>query len=74
MCLIRLWRLTLQGITQSAEGQIILTSKHGDPITVSRGATGTTSDLLNLGFRESFNAGTVTGVELIPHTQQQRGM
>lgn len=51
-----------QGITQSAEGQIILTSKHGDPITVSRGATGTTADLLNLGFRESFKAGTVTGV------------
>lgn len=51
-----------QGITQSAEGQIILTSKHGDPITVSRGATGTTTDLLNLGFRESFQAGTVTGV------------
>lgn len=51
-----------QGITQSAEGQIILTSKHGDPITVSRGATGTTADLLDLGFRESFKAGTVTGV------------
>lgn len=51
-----------QGITQSAEGQLILTSKHGDPITVSRGATGTTSDLLDLGFRESFKAGTVTGV------------
>jgi len=51
-----------QGITQSAEGQVILTSKHGDPITVSRGATGTTADLLNLGFRESFKAGTVTGV------------
>ncbi|MEY4588626.1 MAG: hypothetical protein RL497_702 [Pseudomonadota bacterium] len=51
-----------QGITHSAEGQIILTSKHGDPITVSRGATGTTSDLLNLGFRESLKPGTVTGV------------
>lgn len=52
----------LQSITQSAEGQIILTSKHGDPITVSRGATGTTLDLLNLGFRESNSPGTVTGV------------
>jgi flagellin len=51
-----------QGITHSAEGQIILTSKHGDPITVSRGATGTTADLRNLGFRESLKPGTVTGV------------
>jgi flagellin len=55
---------TAQAITDSAEGQVVLTSKHGDPITVSRGATGTTGDLLNLGFRETFEAGTIAGVGL----------
>lgn len=46
----------------SAEGRIILTSKHGDPITVSRGATGTLQDLQDLGFREASEAGVVRGV------------
>lgn len=46
----------------SAEGQIILTSEHGDPITVSRGSTGTIEDLQNLGFREVSDAGVVKGV------------
>lgn len=46
----------------SAEGRIVLTSKHGDPITVSRGATGTLQDLQDLGFRETSEAGIVRGV------------
>ncbi|MDZ7924542.1 MAG: flagellin [Marinagarivorans sp.] len=52
------------GKTDSAAGQIILTSEHGDPITVSRGATGTLQDLQNLGFREADQAGIVKGVGL----------
>jgi len=52
----------LQSIQDSAQGQIILTSKHGDPITVSRGGTGTVDDLLQLGFRESPAPGVVGGV------------
>lgn len=48
--------------TDSAEGQIILTSEHGDPITVSRGSTGTLIDLQDLGFREVSEAGVVKGV------------
>jgi flagellin len=48
----------------SAYGQIILTSEHGDPVTISRGATGTLEDLQNLGFRESDEAGIVKGVGL----------
>ena len=51
-------------ITDEAYGQIILTSQHGDPITVSRGATGTLEDLQDLGFRESDEAGVVKGVGL----------
>lgn len=51
-----------QGIQDSAEGQIVLTSKHGDPITVSRGATGTVETLEALGFRESDDAGVMKGV------------
>lgn len=45
----------------SAEGQIILTSKHGDPISVERGSTGTLEDLANLGFRENTKPGVVNG-------------
>ncbi|VUD56469.1 A-type flagellin [Thalassocella blandensis] len=48
--------------TDSAEGQIILTSEHGDPITVSRGSTGTLETLQNLGFRESNESGEINGV------------
>lgn len=47
---------------QSAEGQVILTSEHGDPITVSLGATGTLEKLQSLGFRESTDPGVITGV------------
>jgi flagellin len=48
----------------SAYGQVILTSLHGDPITIARGATGTLDDLQNLGFRESDLGGVVKGVGL----------
>ncbi len=51
-----------QAITDSAEGQIVLRSKHGDPITIERGATGTVETLQNLGFRESDESGVVKGV------------
>lgn len=43
-------------------GRIILTSTRGDPITVSRGSTGTLEDLQNLGFRETSEPGVVRGV------------
>ncbi|MCR6653735.1 MAG: flagellin [Cellvibrionaceae bacterium] len=55
---------TAQAISDSAEGQIILTSVHGDPISVSIGATGTVETLQNLGFRETGDVGTVKGVGL----------
>src|SRR5690606_16434432 len=48
--------------SDSASGQIILTSEHGDPITVSLGSTGTLEQLQSLGFRESTDSGVVTGV------------
>lgn len=48
--------------SDSASGQIILTSEHGDPITVSLGATGDIGKLQQLGFRESTDPGVVTGV------------
>lgn len=51
------------GVAQTAEaqGQIILTSEHGDPISVERGATGTLADLANLGFRENTESGVING-------------
>jgi len=55
---------SLQAITDSAEGQIILTSVHGDPITVSVGATGTVQTLQDWGFRQSDDEGVVKGVGL----------
>ncbi|WP_053980621.1 flagellin [Marinagarivorans algicola] len=58
---------TFNGVTgqlDAAYGQIVLTSEHGDPITVSRGATGTLENLQDLGFRESDEAGIVKGAGL----------
>ena len=49
-------------IDDAAHGQIILTSEHGDPITVSLGSTGDIEKLHQLGFRESTDPGVVTGV------------
>lgn len=51
-----------RGLSDSATGQIILTSKHGDPITVTLGSTGDIEKLQSLGFRESTDPGVVKGV------------
>lgn len=48
--------------TDSATGQVILTSQHGDPITIALGATGDIGKLQQLGFRESTDPGVVKGV------------
>lgn len=54
----------VDGGTPEARGQIILVSENDDPITVSRGSTGTLTDLANLGFRENSDPGTVEGVAI----------
>ena len=51
-----------RSISDSAHGQIILTSTHGDPITVALGSTGDIAKLHQLGFRESTDPGVVKGV------------
>lgn len=48
----------------SDRGRIVLTADNGDPITIERGATGTTDQLDRLGFREVRKSGTVEGVGL----------
>jgi flagellin len=53
-----------KSISESATGQIILTSTHGDPITVALGSTGDIAKLHQLGFRESTDPGVVKGVGL----------
>ena len=54
----------VDGGTPEARGQIILVSENDDPITISRGSTGTLDDLEDLGFRESSDAGTIEGVAI----------
>ncbi len=49
------------GITTAAEARLVLRADHGDPITVTRGSTGTLAQLNQLGFRENDNAGTIEG-------------
>jgi flagellin len=51
-----------QSVEDAASGQIILTSEHGDPVTVSLGSTGTLEQLQSLGFREADEPGVVNGV------------
>ncbi len=51
-----------RSISDSAHGQIILTSTQGDPITVALGSTGDIAKLHQLGFRESTDPGVVKGV------------
>lgn len=46
----------------TAQGQIILTSTHGDPITVALGSTGDVGKLHQLGFRENTDPGVIKGV------------
>lgn len=43
-------------------GRLVLESEHGDPITITRGSTGTLAQLNSLGFRENTNAGQIEGV------------
>lgn len=46
--------------------QLVLTSDDGSEISIERGATGTLTDLNNLGFRESESGGVIESVGLIP--------
>ena len=50
------------GIAGTYAGRLVLESEHGDPITITRGSTGTLAQLNALGFRENTNAGQVQGV------------
>ena len=49
-------------IAGTYNGRLVLESEHGDPITITRGSTGTLVQLDKLGFRENTNAGQVEGV------------
>lgn len=48
------------GSTYSA--RLVLESEHGDPITITRGSTGTLEQLDALGFRENTDPGQIEGV------------
>lgn len=50
----------LDGTTVNAK--LALESQHGDPITITRGSTGTLAQLADLGFRENTNPGQIDGV------------
>jgi flagellin len=50
------------GIAGTYSGRLVLESEHGDPITITRGSTGTLAQLNALGFRENTNPGQVEGV------------
>lgn len=50
------------GVAGTYAGRLVLESEHGDPITITRGSTGTLAQLNALGFRENTNAGQVEGV------------
>lgn len=50
------------GIAGTYAGRLVLESEHGDPITITRGSTGTLAQLDALGFRENTNPGQVEGV------------
>lgn len=45
----------------SQRGRVVLTAENDQPITITRGATGTLEDLQNLGFRESTQGGVIEG-------------
>lgn len=59
---------TALGGNKTAETKIVLTSDNDDPITITRGATGTLADLEALGFRENDKAGTIEGVGITSPT------
>lgn len=48
----------------TADAQLVLTSDSGDPITVTKSATGTDQNLLNFGFSEVSGAGQLLGQAL----------
>lgn len=50
------------GITTVGTAKLVLKADNGDPVTVTRGATGTLAMLDKLGFRENDVAGTVEGI------------
>nr|WP_324260053.1 flagellin [Cellvibrio fontiphilus] len=50
------------GIAGTYSGRLVLESDYGDPITITRGSTGTLAQLDALGFRENTNPGQVEGV------------
>ncbi|WP_415897478.1 flagellin [Neptuniibacter sp. QD72_48] len=52
------------GGDKSANASIALTSDNGDDITITRGTTGNLSDLNNLGFIETSEAGSLKGTSL----------
>ncbi len=56
------------GTSGTAQAKIILTSDTGDDITVERGATGTLTDLNDLGFREMDSGGVIEGVGLVANS------
>ncbi|HTF97335.1 MAG TPA: flagellin [Cellvibrio sp.] len=51
-------------IAGAYNGRLVLESEHGDPITITRGSTGTLGQLDQLGFRENTNAGQIEGVSI----------
>lgn len=57
---------SLAGTTTTAK--LVLKAEHDDPITVTRGATGTLAQLAVLGFRENSGAGEVKGVGISANT------
>lgn len=56
------------GSDGTAQAKLILTSDSGDDITIKRGATGTMTDLNNLGFREMDSGGVIEGVGLVTNS------
>ncbi|MDO3385072.1 flagellin [Gilvimarinus sp. SDUM040013] len=57
---------SLDGSTSQA--QLVLTADNNDPITVTRGSTGTLAQLEDLGFRENTSPGSIEGVGIAAPT------
>ncbi|MDZ7924543.1 MAG: flagellin [Marinagarivorans sp.] len=53
---------------KTEQAKIILTSDNGDDITIERGATGTMTDLNDLGFRETDSGGVIEGAGLVANS------
>jgi len=56
----------LNGTTTAAK--LVLTAEHDDPITITRGSTGTLAQLAALGFRENGISGEIKGVGITAPT------